>query len=68
MNLNCILFILLIVVCIFEVMCLCVVEELLNKGVSVNLLDGNRMLLIVVCFKGYLEIVEKLIKVGVCVN
>lgn len=38
---------------------------MIKKGVDVNLKDGVKILLIVVCYFGYLEIVNWLIRVNV---
>lgn len=45
-----------------------VVKELIYVGVDVNINVIEIILLIVVCDMGYWDIVEYLIKVGVCVN
>lgn len=45
-----------------------VVKELIIFGVDVNLYSGDIILFLIVCENEYLEIVVKLIKVGVDVN
>lgn len=42
--------------------------KFIENGVDINKGDGNEILLIVVCYMGYLSVVEKLIEYGVNVN
>lgn len=45
-----------------------IVKEFIKVGVDVNFWDEYYILLMVVCYKGYLIVVEELIEVGVDVN